>query len=221
MSIWLILAFLFAALEAAAVYKSLRRLEMIAKPAVMVFLFLWLYVSTGLQGDPFWFGVGILFSFVGDVVLMPAREDLFLFGLIAFLFAHISYITGFQPDLAAINTWSFVVLMLIAVNASRLVWRMIGAMRINHQKRLIVPVVIYGAVISFMLYAALSTFYDPLWKTNSALLVSSGAFLFWISDLTLAWNKFVSPIKNGRVFNMALYHLGQISLVAGVISQFS
>src|SRR5512138_718375 len=172
MYIWLILAFLFAVLEAVAVYKGLRRLEWIVKPAIMVFLFLWLYASTGLQGDPFWFGVGVLFSLVGDILLMPARDNLFLFGLTAFLFAHISYITGFQSDLAAINTWSFVVLMLIAVNASRLVWRLIGAMRINHQTRLIVPVVIYGSVISFMLYAALSTFYDPTWKTNSALLVS-------------------------------------------------
>ena len=36
----------------------------------------------------------------------------------------------------------------------------------------------------------------------------------------LAWNKFVSPVKNGRVLNITLYHLGQIGLIAGVISQF-
>jgi hypothetical protein len=47
-----------------------------------------------------------------------------------------------------------------------------------------------------------------------------GAFLFYLSDVILAWNKFVSPIKNGRIINIGLYHLGQIGLIAGVISQF-
>jgi hypothetical protein len=32
--------------------------------------------------------------------------------------------------------------------------------------------------------------------------------------------KFVAPLKNGRVWNIALYHLGQIGLIAGVVSQF-
>jgi uncharacterized membrane protein YhhN len=93
-------------------------------------------------------------------------------------------------------------------------------MRAKGPRQLILPIVVYGVVISAMLYAAMSTMYDPLWKANAALFVSLGAFLFWISDLILAWNKFVTPIHNGRVFNMVTYHLGQIGLIAGVISQF-
>ena len=220
MILWLIPALLFAALETVAVSKNLRRLEYVAKPAVIVCLFLWLYAVTGLQGNPFWFGLGILFSLLGDVLLMPAPGDLFLFGLIAFLFAHISYITGFWQEIATTSAWSLILLMFLAMGASRLLWRIVGAMRAKGQNRLIIPVVVYGIVLSVMLYAAMSTMYDPVWKTNAALFVSLGAFLFWISDLILAWNKFVSPIKNGRVINMALYHLGQIGLIAGVISQF-
>jgi hypothetical protein len=48
-----------------------------------------------------------------------------------------------------------------------------------------------------------------------------GALLFVASDVILAWMKFVSPVKNGRVWNIALYHLGQFGLIAGVISQFA
>jgi alkenylglycerophosphocholine hydrolase len=219
MYLWLILALLFAALEAIAVSKNLRRLEFVAKPAVMVCLFLWLYSSTGLRGSTFWFGLGILFSLVGDVLLMRAGDDLFLFGLVAFLLAHISYITGFWQEIATASTWSLILLIFIAIGASRLIRRIAGAMQTNGHNRLIIPVVVYGIAISIMLYAAMSTIYDPGWKTNAALFVSLGAFLFWISDLILGWNKFVSPIKNGRVFNMVLYHLGQIGLIAGVISQ--
>jgi hypothetical protein len=47
-----------------------------------------------------------------------------------------------------------------------------------------------------------------------------GALLFYISDIILAWHKFVSPIQNGRIYNIGAYHLGQILLIAGVIAQF-
>jgi len=36
----------------------------------------------------------------------------------------------------------------------------------------------------------------------------------------LAWNRFVSPMKNGQIINNLLYHAGQIALIAGVIWQF-
>jgi hypothetical protein len=72
-----------------------------------------------------------------------------------------------------------------------------------------------------MLYAAMSTIYDPAWKISATFFVSVGAFLFCASDTVLAWNKFVSPVKNGRLWNIALYYLGQIGLVAGAISQFA
>jgi len=66
----------------------------------------------------------------------------------------------------------------------------------------------------------MSTIYNPAWKTDASFFVSLGAFLFCASDAVLAWNKFVSPLKNGRVWNITLYYLGQFGLIAGVISQF-
>lgn len=220
MYIWLILALTFAALEAIAISKNSQRLEYVAKPGVMVCLFLWLYSSTGLQGNTFWFGLGILFSLVGDVLLMISLDRLFLFGLAAFLLAHIFYITGFREELGTINAWSLILAAFIAINVGRLMRRIVGVMRAKGQNRLIFPVIVYGTVISVMLYAAMSTIFDPVWKTSAAFFVSAGAFLFCASDVILAWNKFISPINNGRIWNITLYHLGQMWLIAGVISQF-
>lgn len=220
MYIWLILALLFAFLEAVAVARNLQRWEYIAKPAVMILLFVWLYAGTGLQGNAFWFGLGILFSLAGDVLLMISLEGFFLPGLVAFLLAHIFYIMGLRTELTLLNGWSLIVLVIIVVNVNRLIRRIVGALRARKQDNLVLPVVVYGTVISVMLYAALVTVYDQNWKTNAAFFVTAGASLFWISDLILAWNKFVSPVRNGRVWNIALYHLGQIGIIAGVISQF-
>ncbi len=83
-----------------------------------------------------------------------------------------------------------------------------------------IPVVVYGTVITLMLLSAILTIYRTDWKTSASGLVSLGAILFYFSDIILAWNKFVKPIKNGRLVNMVTYHLGQIALITGVIVQF-
>jgi uncharacterized membrane protein YhhN len=221
MYLWLILAITFAFLEAIVVSKNRQRLEYIAKPAVMISLFLWLYTTTGLQDNAFWFGLGIVFSLLGDVLLMISLERMFLLGLLAFLFAHVFYITGLREELGTITAWSLILAVFIAINAGRLLRRIVGAMRAKGENSLVLPVIVYGTVITVMLYAAMSTIYDPAWKTSASFFVSVGAFLFCASDAILAWNRFVSPVKNGRVWNIALYYLGQIGLVAGVISQFA
>lgn len=219
MLIWLILAFVFAALQALAVWREWGRLEYLAKPAVMLCLFAWIYTATGLQGMALWFGVGILFSLAGDIFLMVSLDRLFLPGLFSFLLAHLAYIAGFQDQILVASGGSLFLLAILAVSAVRVIRRIAGAMRARGQTSLVAPVVVYSAVISIMLFAAMSTIFDPAWSTGASLLVSLGAFLFYLSDVILAWNRFVSPIAHGRLMNILTYHLGQIALIAGVISK--
>jgi len=220
MIIWPILALAFAGLEVLALRRNWPRLEYIVKPAVMACLFIWLVLESGLQDHLLWFGLGILFSLIGDILLMISFERLFIPGLVMFLLAHNGYLIGFQEQLLNPNIWSFILLFFIFLNAIRLLRRIVAAMRASRQDRMVYPVILYSLVISLMLYAAMSTIFDPAWGTSAAFLVSAGAFLFWVSDLILAWDRFVSPIQNSRILNILAYHLGQIGLIAGVISQF-
>lgn len=220
MVIWLVLAFVFAALEALALTKGVKPLEWVAKPAVMVCLFIGLYWSTGLEGLTLWFGIGILFSLAGDVLLMLSLDRLFIFGLLAFLLAHLCYLAGFQNELASPSAWSVLLIVTLSLSAVRLIRRIVDSLRARGQHRLVLPVTVYAAVVSMMLYAAMTTIANPAWTTRASFLVSVGAFLFFASDIVLAWNKFVAPIQNGRRLNIALYHLGQIGLIAGIITRF-
>jgi alkenylglycerophosphocholine hydrolase len=217
--ILLILAIAFAALEAFAMNKGWLRLEYFAKPAVMGCLFIWLYLTTGLKGATLWFGIGILFSLTGDVLLLWF-DRMFLFGLAAFMFAHIAYIIGFKDEFAAVSIWSVLLALILGISAVRVMRRIISAIRAKGQPRLVAPVIVYSVVITLMLLAAMLTLTDLSWKASASLLAAAGAFLFYISDVILAWNRFVTPIKNGRMLNIGFYHLGQIALIAGVISQF-
>ncbi|HSJ86980.1 MAG TPA: lysoplasmalogenase [Anaerolineales bacterium] len=220
MLIWLMLALIAALAEAVAVQRNIKKLEFFAKPAVMIFLWIWLYESTALQGVTFWFGIGIFMSLLGDMALLSSSDRMFLLGLVAFLLTHVFYLIGFKDELLNFTAWSTVLILFIYVNSVRLLRRIASAMQANGKGALSIPVIVYGLVISLMLYAAMATMYDPAWKTSAALLVTVGAILFWISDLILAWNKFVSPLKRGRILNILSYHLGQIGLIAGVINQF-
>jgi uncharacterized membrane protein YhhN len=201
-------------------WKGWHKLEYLAKPGVMTCLFIWLYLTSGFQGALAWFGVGILFSLAGDIALLFI-ERLFLLGLVAFLLAHIAYLVGLNiPFPQAMGVWTIGIALVIGLNALRVIRRILEGLRNRGQTRLVLPVIAYSTVITLMLLSALITLFRPDWKSTPALLVSAGGFLFYMSDIILAWNRFVAPIKNGRMLNIGLYHLGQIAIVVGVAMQF-
>ena len=220
MNIFLIAAFVFAALEALALWKNNPRLEYAAKPAVMVALFFWLWTSAGFSGALLWFGLGILFSLAGDVLLMISLDRLFLVGLVAFLCAHVAYVIGFNTPLPGVSAWGLLLAMMIWIGGTRIMRRIVAPLSAQGQAGLRIPILVYGFVISIMLLSAMLKLTDISWNAGAALLVALGAFLFYLSDIILAWMKFIAPIQNGRIYNILAYHLGQIALIAGVVIQF-
>ena len=218
---WFILAALvFAALTGLATWKSNRGLEMIAKPAVMVILLVYLWTSVGLTGAPLWFGLGVLLSLLGDIFLLWL-DRMFTFGLAAFLLGHIAYVIGFNIPIPQFSVWGIFLALMIGLSGVRIMRRILSALIQKGQTRLRAPLAVYSAVISLMLLSAMLKLTDLAWDASAALLVAAGAFLFYLSDIVLAWIKFVAPIQYGRILNIGLYHLGQIMLAAGVVMQFT
>jgi uncharacterized membrane protein YhhN len=229
MTLAFILFFLFAILDWVAVAKGWKKVEYIAKPAamlVLIGLLGFLVLAGGFGSLPLiCFGLGIFFSLAGDVFLMLSyarfSDRWFIPGLVAFLLAHISYIIGLNtplPDVSPI--WSMAIAVILALTAARILRRILAGLRQKGLRRLLRPVGIYGMVITLMLLSALLTLNNSTWNVSASALIALGATLFYFSDVLLAWNKFVSPIKRGRLVNMIPYHLGQFALVAGVILQF-
>lgn len=221
MNIFLVAAFVFAVLEGLALQKNWFKLEWVAKPAVMLCLFVWLFTTVGLNGATLWFGLGILLSLLGDILLMISLDRLFLHGLVAFLLAHVFYIIGFNIPIPAISAWSVILAILIGWGGARVIRRILTSVAASGNVRMRLPIIVYSVVISVMLLSAMIKLNDLSWNAGASLLVALGAFLFYISDVILAWNKFVAPIQHGRIYNIAAYHLGQITLIAGVIVQYS
>jgi uncharacterized membrane protein YhhN len=215
-----IFSIVFAGLESYALFSKNRRLEFIAKPAVMICLSMWLYLSTGWQGAALWFGLGALLSLAGDVFLLWL-DRFFVFGLAAFLLGHLAYLVGFNTPLPPVSTWSILLGLIIGLSGVRIMRRILTGVHASGQSRMAVPVAIYGGVITLMLLSALLTLSNVEWSALASATAALGALFFYASDIVLAWNKFIQPMPRGRMLNIGLYHIGQFLLIAGVVLQFS
>ena len=147
--------------------------------------------------------VGLILSLGGDVALMFPSGRAFLAGLVLFLLAHVAYavtftlFNGFYPgDLASGG-----VLLALAVVVYRYLEPSLEKMK--------GPVIVYIAIMCLMVNRAISAFFSTTLTRTQAWLMSAGAFLFWISDLMLAVNRFRRPFKYHRL-SLAFYYGGQL-----------
>lgn len=213
----LALVFALAAADWYAVARSNKTLEYIFKPATMVGV---IALALSLTAEPHdvwqtrWFLAGFVFSLAGDVFLMLPNPRLFVFGLGAFLAAHICYILGLNPTLPPPN--AFVLLLPIALIAGAVVWRIIQSLRAANHTSLIGPVIAYGVAMALMVFSAWATLFRADWQGLRVVYVIAGATLFFVSDGMLAWNRFVRPFGAARLGVIVTYHLAQILLALSV-----
>jgi len=193
------------------------RIEKITKPGVMVLLLAWFSLKGGWSGDNLPFALGLIFSLIGDSLLLW-QQRFFLPGLLSFLLAHVCYIIGLNLSLPAFNFWTVVFIVLVAMlwlRAYQAIRRQMDQAAKNKPMRL--PVTIYMVVISLMILSALLCLTKTDWRFNAALLVSLGGGMFLLSDFLLALQHFGRPIVKGHVMVMMTYHMAQLAIIAGVV----
>ena len=203
----LALALVVAAGNWIAVEQGNKGLEYVCKPLTMVAL-----IATTLALDVAdetvrtWFLVALVLCLIGDVFLM-LPQDLFVFGLGAFLLGHVAYVGGMLTDgVSLVGLGIGVLVVLLAVGVLGL--RILRAVRAGDEPALTGPVSAYIAVISAMVATAFGT--------GSAVAVA-GAGSFYASDAFIAWNRFIGETPRHRLVIMVTYHLGQIGLVLSLI----
>ena len=190
-----------------AVATGRQTLEYVAKPLTMVMLIV-VALSLDVQSEVVLgaFVVGLIFSLIGDVFLMLPGEQWFIFGLGAFLAAHIAYITGLVISGVTLGGLA-VGLAVAAVGVLAIGVRIVSGVR-RQEPTMAGPVMGYLIVISLMVVCAVGT------RNPFAI---AGAALFYTSDALIAWNRFVQDHSWGNVVVMITYHLGQIGLVLSLI----
>jgi uncharacterized membrane protein YhhN len=209
-----------AGLDWLAVGCGWQRVERFAKPAAMLALIAWLSLAAGWQGQRTWFALALVFSLVGDIFLLFPQRG-FLYGLVAFLAAHLCYLVGFNPAPLPPGWEKFLLLMGVAAAAVPLGRKILNGVGQHPETRALqLPVAVYSLVISLMLLSAALTLLRPDWPRPAAWMATSGAALFFASDSLLAWDRFVRPRQHARLLVMMTYHLGQFLLISGVLLRY-
>lgn len=154
-----------------------------------------------------WLVIGLVLSLAGDVfLLLPERW--FVAGLGSFLLGHIAYVVALQSERESMG-WLLVGLALVLLAVVVVGRRIVDGVAAGDQRGLVGPVIAYLLVISAMVVSAFGT---------AALWAVVGASLFYVSDATLAWNRFLEKRPYGPLAVMVTYHLGQLGLVAWLVT---
>ena len=202
-----------------AVFTQREYLNRLTKPAVLLFLIFWFIVSGGTKGAMLLFLAGLIFSLVGDVLLLlPERH--FVHGLASFLVAHVCYTLGFNHPLPTLNMASILLFGAVTIAGYAMAVLIRSGLVSRGRLDLFPSVALYSAAIAGMLYSAVLTLFRENWLPVNALLAAFGGLLFFSSDFMLAYNRFCHAFPNARFWVRVTYHLGQIGLAAAALLHF-
>ena len=189
--------------------KRLRWMEVVFKPITTLLFF----AVIGRPESTFarWVTAGIALSVIGDVALLGQSDRAFIIGLVAFLLGHVAYVIGFL----GIAAWSphvaivAVVMVLSSILLLRATWKGSAGMH--------AATIAYAAVITTMVVTAWATVGGPLLMAPYA---AVGAVLFYISDSSLALNRFRRPVPHIALWAMGVYWLGQLGIAIAASASF-
>lgn len=197
----------FALVDWWATWSGRRSIRVVSKPAALACLLgvaATLHPADGRIRAFMVFGLAL--SLAGDVFLL-LEERWFVAGLGSFLLGHVAYVVGLQLAPTSV-AGAAVGIAVVAVAVATVGRRIVAQVAAGEQRSMVGPVVAYLVVISAMVISAFGT--EAGWAI-------AGASLFYVSDATLAWNRFVAPHRSGPLAVMVTYHLGQAGLVAWLV----
>ncbi len=194
-------------------------LNLVTKPFLMITLLFYYLFSKSEKTSPLSKLIigAMTFSWIGDILLMLQGQisGIFIFGLAAFLIAHICYIFGFRKarfdDPGEINK-SFVqtrIVFLVFVGGAIIYMLYPGL------EEMMIPVIFYTIVIIAMGITALLR--RGWTRDKSFIMTYSGALLFIMSDALIGINKFMNPIVQAPLLIMATYISAQLLIVKGIL----
>ncbi|MFY0625746.1 MAG: lysoplasmalogenase [Reichenbachiella sp.] len=210
-------------LELVSIIFEIKDLMHVSKPLLMPALLVYFRKSTSgpINLSFILAALALVFSFVGDSVLMYSAENeiYFMIGLGAFAVAQLLYVFSFSqavdqdsselPDtVKVIYATPFV---LLGLGLLWFLWPGLGALKI--------PVTVYASLIMTM--AIYATYRNGRSSQESVNQVILGAVLFVLSDALIAINKFHSPMENERIFVMVTYMLAQWNIINGLQKHYN
>ena len=177
-------------------------LRLITKPLIVSSLLIWYINGAGERQSPVIL-TAMIFALVGDIFLLFDGALFFQLGIAGFLLMQLCYISYFKrwyQKPTGIKVFLSAAVVLIALIFNLVFYDKLGEYKI--------PVMIYSVAIATMVWFGVN-------QKLSAFVVT-GALLFLISDLTLAYQKFVNKVPIFDLVVMVTYVLAQYQIIKRV-----
>ncbi len=145
--------------------------------------------------------VGLCLAAVGDILLIFPGQRAFLGGLVAFLLGHVAYTVSFV--LAGPRPLWMLVAALLIVPLTALLY---VDLRPKIPAAMMRPVMAYMVVITVMVICAAGL--PPRHPALATLTL--GAFLFYLSDISVALDRFAEAGFGNRALGLPLYYVAQL-----------
>ncbi|MBR5382022.1 MAG: lysoplasmalogenase [Oscillospiraceae bacterium] len=206
----------FVLSTAVHLYASIRKdtkLRNITKPFILLSL-LGFYVLAA-RSPAAAIILALLFSWIGDVLLIPKGVKWFTLGGIAFMVSHAFFIAGYCRDIdfSKIDAVLVVVLTLLFASAVAFIF---SRLKPHLPKALFYPMFLYlllnGAMNCFAIFRLISL------NSAAALTTAIGAVLFFVSDTSLFFVRFKKESRLKTHFLVMLtYSVGELLIVLGLL----
>ena len=197
-------------------YASLRkdaRLRNITKPFILLSL-LGFYVLAARSVSAA-IVLALIFSWLGDVLLIPKGIKWFTAGGIAFMISHAFFVLGYMRDVVFSRIPVFLIVLLAVFFAAAVAY-IFSKLRPHLPKALFYPMFLYllinGAMNCFAIFRCVSG------PSAATVTTAIGAALFFVSDTALFFVRFK---KDGRLKThflvMLTYSIGEFLIVLGLL----
>lgn len=159
--------------------------------------------------------LALVFSWVGDMLLIPKGTKWFTAGGIAFMISHAFFIAGYCRDIV-FSAIPAVLIVLLGIFFAGCVTFIFSKLKPHLPKALFYPMFLYllinGAMNCFAIFRCVSN------PTAATLTTAVGAALFFISDSSLFFVRFKKDGKLKTHFVVMLtYSIGELLIVLGLI----
>ncbi len=197
------------------------KVESVAGKAVSKFVLSSLFVAAALVSshpDRLYFLlilIGLVFCLAGDVFLAFPSATTFRIGLVSFLIGHLFYLAAFVPFFQLGSA------LIIAAPSAAITAAIIYLKLLPYLGSMKIPVLAYICIISLMLIAAITAGANADLSYKARLFIVLGAFLFYLSDIFVAENRFIERRFSNRLAGLPLYYSGQFLLALSVGSAFT
>lgn len=189
----------------------------VTKPIVLSGLILFLLLRVPITPARLPFLLGLVFSLLGDVFLIPKGTRWFLVGMGAFSITQLMYIWGF--NLSRVKLPVMVVGIVAFLGGVVLIHLVVNRFsKSSNVNKAILPFIKgYGALVLAMTISALLCLARPGWSDSAAVMAGIGGILFFLSDGMIGLDKLDRRLPKYRFWIILTYHLAQFLTVAAVI----